>query len=178
MNADEFIAAVNLARPLHLPPADRNFLRQHAVILGSRTFYQGDTPMAVHLLGMRYEFLGKLERQTKARSTAREAKPTIPGVKPQIAISQIVVIHNSDAEQCHRIRKGLIQAELIHYSSSIFINFSPYTRRTINSLGNEACKEADYEMEYAIFEEATSEGKTKPLGWSISPVLLLMLLHG
>lgn len=173
MNADEFIDAVNNARPPHLPPANRDFLRQHAVILGSHTFYQSQVPEAVHLLGIQHEFLGKLEQQTKARSTARETKSTIPEVKPQIAISQIVVIHNSDAKQCHRIRNGLIQTELIHNSGSIFINFSPYTRQTINSLGSEAFNEADYRMEYAIFEEATSEGKMKPLGWSISPVLFI-----
>jgi hypothetical protein len=171
MNADEFIAAVNQARPPHLPPADRDFLRQHELILGPHTYYKNQIPSAIHLLGLRYEFLDKVKQQTTTKPTAGKAKTTLPEVKPQIAISQIVVIHNSDTEQCHCIRNGLIQTELIHNSGPIFINFSPYTGQTINSLGSEAFKEADYVLECASFEKTTSEGKTKPLGWSTSPVL-------
>ncbi len=166
MNADEFITAVNRQAPDHLPRADREFLRRHQVILGSDPYYQKDIPKAIGLLGMTYEFLGKIKQQAKR-------SPIVTEVRPEVAISQVVVIHNLDAEQCHRIRDALIQAQLINFEGHVFVSFSPYTRRTIDSLSPNAFAEADYHMEYTVFEEAVSQDKTKPFAIAINPVVFI-----
>ena len=163
MNADEFITAVNSQAPDHLSRADREFLRRYQVVLGSGPYYQEHIRKAISLLGAEREFLGKLKREPRKNTAVAE-------IRPQVAISQIVVIHNLDAKQCHRIRDGLIQTEFITYEGSVFVNFSPFTHRTIDSLPPNAFEEADYHMEYSVFEEAVSEGKTKPLGLTINPV--------
>lgn len=163
MNADEFIAAINRQAPSGLPHADHEFLRRYQVVLGSSPYYKYHIPKAINLLGVQYEFLGKSKKEPKQSPTPTE-------VRPQVAISQVIVIHNLDAEQCHRIRDGLIQTELITYEGSVFVNLSPYTHRTIDSLSPNAFAEADYHMEYSVFDEAVSEGKTKPLGFAINPV--------
>ena len=163
MNADEFIAAINRQSPTGLPRADREFLRRYQVILGSGPYYQEHIPKAISLLGMHYEFLGKIKQEPKQ-------SPTVTEARPQVAISQVVVIHNLDAKQCHQIRRALVQTQLINFEGPIFVNFSPFTHRTIDSLPPNAFEEADYHMEYFVFDEAVSEGKTKPLGFTINPV--------
>ena len=166
MNASEFIAAINQQAPEHLPRASREFLQRYEVVLGSGPYYPEHIRKAIGLLGVEYEFLGKMQREPEKSAPVLE-------IRPQVAISQIVVIHNSDAEQCHRIRTGLIQTGLINYEGHVFVNFSPFTHRTIDSLPPDAFEEADYHMEYSSFEEAIGEGKTKPLGMAINPVVFI-----
>ena len=149
MNADEFIAAVNRKAPHHLPRADREFLKRYQVVLGSGPYYLEHIPQAISLLGNERDLPRKVKQEPK------EDVPAIAG-RPQVAISQIIVIHSLDAEQSHKIRNGLIQTGLINFESQVFINFSPYTHRTIDSLPKEAFAEADYHMEYAVFEKAVN----------------------
>ena len=80
---------------------------------------------------------------------------------PAIYLAQIVFIHNLDANQCHRIRQGLIKTGLISFAGPVFINLSPFTAQTIDSLPSDAFKEADYHMECLAFDQAVREGKTK-----------------
>lgn len=166
MNADEFIASINKHAPPDLRHADREFLRRHEVILGSGPYYQEHIPKAISLLRMEHEFLGKVGQKPKKSALVR-------GARPPVAISQIIVIHNFDAEQCHRIRNGLIQTGLINFEGLIYVNFSPFTHCTIESLPEDAFKDADYHMEYSVFNQADSEGKTSPLGAAVNPVLFI-----
>lgn len=166
MNTNEFIAEVNSKAPPHLPRADRRFLKRHEIVLGSGPYYNEHIPMAISQLGMEHEFLGKVGQKRKKSALVR-------GARPPVAISQIIVIHNSDAQQCHRIRNGLIQAGLINFEGLIHVNFSPFTHRTIESLPIDAFKDVDYHMEYTVIEEAGGEGKTKPLGAAFNPVLFI-----
>jgi len=103
MNADELIVAINRQAPSGLPQADREFLRRYQVVLGSSPYYQEHISKAISLLGVEHEFLGKIQREPKKGAPVLE-------IRPQIAISQVIVIHNLDAQQCHRIRDALVQA--------------------------------------------------------------------
>jgi len=166
MNADEFVAAINRQAPPHLRHADRELLKRSQNILGSGPYYHEHITKAISLLGMLYEFLGKMKQQPKKRSSVSEKRSPI-------AISQIIVIHNFDAEQCYKIRSGLIKTGLINYEGLITVNFSRYTQRTIQSLPRDAFKDTDYHMEYSVFEQADSKGKTKPLGAPLNPVFFM-----
>jgi len=166
MNAEEFITAINRQAPSGLPRADREFLRRYQVVLSSGPYYHEHIPKAICLLGEAHEFPGKIKQEPKQ-------SPTVTEVRPQVAISQVVVIHNLDAEQCHRIRDALIQAQLINFEGHVFVSFSPFTQRTIESLPTDTFTQADYAMEYSIFEEAVGEGKTKPISKAINPVVFM-----
>jgi len=165
MNTQEFIDEINRRKPSHLPQAGREFLKWGELILGSGPYYLDHVRQAIGLLGMEYEFLGQLERRTGGAAIANDAKP-------KVAISQIIVIHNFDAKQCHRIRKGLIQSQIINFEGPVFINFSPFLHRTIDSLPADAFENADYHMERSVFE-LNDEGKTRVLGPAVHPVLFI-----
>ncbi|MFC1956552.1 hypothetical protein ACFLWZ_08615 [Chloroflexota bacterium] len=161
MNADEFIEAVIARSAPELPRTDRHFLKRYQIVLGSGPFYTKDIPAAINLLAAQQELLGKLDPKETYH---------VPEAKPPVAISQVVVIHSQNADQCHRIRLGLFQTGLINFAGLVYVNFSPFTGKTINSLPADAFADADYHIEYSIFEEAAGEGKTRPLGTAINPV--------
>ncbi len=166
MNTQEFIDEINRRKPSHLPLADREFLKLGEQILGSGPYYHDHVRQAISLLGIKYEFLGQLERRTGGSAIATDAKP-------KAAISQIIAIHNLDANQCHRIREGLIKTGLINFEGLISVNFSQFTHRTIESLPTDAFKDTDYCLEYSVFEEDKGEGKVRPLGVAPNPVIFI-----
>ena len=87
MNAEEFITAINRQAPSGLPRADREFLQRYQVVLGLGPYYHEHIPKAISLLGVEHEFLGKIKQEPKQ-------SPTVTEVRPQVAVSQVVVIHN------------------------------------------------------------------------------------
>ncbi|MFC1972015.1 hypothetical protein ACFLVE_01230 [Chloroflexota bacterium] len=161
MNAVEFIDAINEHAPPEFPRADHQFLKRSQVILGSGPYYQGDIPKAISLLGIEFDFLSKLKT---------EKGEHVSHAEPPVALSQIVIIHNPDREQCHRIRQGLFQTGLINFAGLVYVNFSPFTHRTVASLPEDAFAETDYQVEYSIFEDDAGEGKTRPWGQAPNPV--------
>lgn len=169
MNVDEFLASINKQAGLHhlTRLADRDFLHRHEVILGSGPYNPYHIREAVHLLRTECEFLGKLDGRPERKSETRVEAP-------EVAISQIVAINNSDAKQCHRIRNGLIRTGLINFEGPVFVNFSPFTGMTIDSLPSDAFKGTDYYMEYSFVDIVNDKQKTEEeLGRALHPVVFI-----
>ena len=151
MNSDEFLQAIR--EQIRLSDlgceADHKFLREHEVILGAGPFYRYHIPKALHILRTAKKWQDKLLGQHQQSDSG----PT----EASIAISQVVVIHNFDPKQCHRIRQALIDTGLINFGGPIYVNLSPFTRRTIDSLPHDAFKEAEYLTEYGVLDRSISD---------------------